>query len=139
MKLNYHLLSLAFFSGCVLTNFALASNICDARMHPQHLEASYSFNGFISSDGMHSTLILLPNCNGKGFPMLPDSTSTTSAGEGPSTLIRQAIMNVGMPGTVDKSIVVDVDAVIIKLDNGILAVRIKKLNKLTLNYPKAAN
>lgn len=89
---------------------------------------SVSFHGSVLSDGMHGTSILPEGCNGKGFQVSPDGAGS------PGEMIRQSVMKVGSPGTGDKTIVVDVDAIFVTLGNHRMGLKITKLKRLVLTY-----
>jgi hypothetical protein len=114
---------------------AIASEIdvCSAKQKGrQAIGETVSFNGSITSDGMHSTVIIPDKCPNTGFLMAPDEEVNS-----PLMIIRQSVMKIGSPGTVDKRISVEVDGEITSLANHRLGLKITKLRRLTLTYPSS--
>jgi hypothetical protein len=106
-------------------------DICAAKMRSPHsIGASVSFKGKILSDGMHSTLVIPDRCPGEGYAM-----SAGDADDDPASIVRHAVMQIGAPGTTDKEIVVDVDAIVVSLPNGHVGIRVTRLNRMVLTYP----
>jgi hypothetical protein len=87
------------------------------------------FTGDITSDGMHSTMVYPEQCKNIGYSIAPEESN-----DSPSTIIRQAVMRVGSPGTVDKSVTIDVRATIVMLGNGKLGIKVTQLKRLVLTY-----
>ena len=80
---------------------------------------------------MHATVLKPDDCRSEGYGVL------WTGGEGdPAFIVRSAATQIGLMGTLDKDISVDVDATVVKLPNGKVGVRLTKLNKLVLVYPK---
>ena len=108
-----------------------ADGICGAKARPaKSIGTHVSFRGKILSDGMHSTLVVPDRCQGEGYAMFADG-----GGDDPSSVVRHAVMQIGTPGTTDKEITVDVDAVIVMLSNGRVGIRLTKINRMVLTYP----
>lgn len=106
-------------------------DVCSVRQKGwQSIGEAVSFNGSITSDGMHGTVIIPDKCPETGFLMAPDEVVNS-----PFMIIRQSVMRIGSPGTVDKRISVEVDGEIISLANHRLGLKITKLKRLTLTYP----
>ncbi|WP_211343753.1 hypothetical protein, partial [Fulvimonas soli] len=116
----------------VISNNAEAGknvDVCQARrLGSQAVGKHVSFKGSVVSDGVHGTSVFPDLCADIGYPIAP------MAAEDPSAVIRQAIMKVGSPGTTDKKILVEVDAVFAALQNGSVGLKIIRLKKLELTY-----
>lgn len=84
-----------------------------------------SIKGHLVSDGMHSTVIEPDQCQGSGYSII------VGEGENAWGVVQASLMHVGRPGTVDKSVEVDIEGVIV----GGKGVRVTKLNKMVITYP----
>jgi len=109
-----------------------AEGVCGATASPStFVGKSVSFRGKILSDGMHATVIKPDDCRSEGYGVL----WTGDEGD-PAFIVRGAVTKIGLMGTQDKDISVDVEAMVVKLPNGKVGVKLTKLNKLVLVYPK---
>jgi hypothetical protein len=89
-----------------------------------------SFRGKILSDGMHLILVVPDRCQGEGYAISANGTE-----DDPASVVRHAVMQIGSPGTTDKEVTIDVDAVVVMLPNGSVGVRVTRLNHMVLTYP----
>jgi hypothetical protein len=89
----------------------------------------------VFSDGMHATLLLPKGCEEKSYYLAPDSEVGS-----PGTVVWQAVMRLGVPGTGympgsgDKTIEVDAFGEVIRLSDGSVGVKITKLNQMVIKY-----
>lgn len=119
--------------GIFASQAAIASgiNVCLAKKNDgQSIGETVSFKGKILSDGVHSTLIVPDKCRGIGFFIAPDETE-----DSPAAIIRQSVMKIGSPGTGDKKIAVEVDAIVTAVGNHHFGLKITRLKQLVLTYP----
>ncbi len=131
--MNISIIRAAFAVAITLAfqaTMASGTNVCSAKHDgDQSTGESVSFQGRILSDGVHSTLIFPDKCQNIGFPIAPDDVENS-----PAAIIRQSIMKIGSPGTVDKTITVEVDAEITVIGNHRIGLKIIKLKQLVLTY-----
>ena len=78
---------------------------------------------------MHFTRLRPEGCEQEMYDFI-----SGKRGEDPGALIRDAVIGVAGPGTLDKRIEVDVDATWTTMENGRLGFRIDKLRRLVLTY-----
>lgn len=128
------LLSIVALSiGCDLSQAVDTVSVCGARKHSTVLVGKHiSARGTILSDGFHALLFVPDECPEEGYPFYAPNEGD------PADIIRQAATRVGLPGTSDKSISIDLDGEVV-LDNGRVAIRITKLSRLMLTYPRNAD
>lgn len=108
-----------------------AGDICGAKARAaESIGMHVSFRGKILSDGMHSILVVPDQCQDEGYSM-----SAGGAEDDPASVMRHAVMQIGAPGTTDKEIAIDVDAVVVMLSNGGIGIRVTELNRMVLTYP----
>ncbi|MFC3654105.1 hypothetical protein ACFONN_21380 [Dyella humi] len=116
---------------CACSHANSAGSICGAKHSPaKFVGKSVVIHGRIVSDGMHTTVVVPDQCSDEGYAIAPAEKDDDAA-----TIIRQAIMRVGAPGTADKDISVEMDAAVILLENGDAGIRITKLHRMVLTYP----
>ena len=134
--MNVSMLQTIVFASLLIGSSVVAgqeNEICRAKEQSSHmLGRQISFSGKVVSDGMHATLVLPNDCSNVGYPIAPEDSDNS-----PSTIIRQTLMRVGFPGTVDKEVRVDVDAVIVILGNGKVGIKVTKLRRLVMTYPSS--
>ena len=108
-----------------------ATTICQIKQSPQvFIGKDVVVIGTVLADGMHSTLILSGNCEKNGLVVRPSTGSTSSS----SHLLQDAVMRIGMPGTVDKQIQATVAGRVQRLDDGHLIIDIESVLAMTINY-----
>jgi hypothetical protein len=116
---------------CVCACATPAGSICGAKHSPKKFVGEILvIRGKIVSDGMHTTVVVPDQCSDEGYAIV-----SAEKGDDVATIIRQAIMRVGAPGTADKDISVEVDATVTSLENGDAGIRITKLRRMVLTYP----
>jgi predicted Abi (CAAX) family protease len=77
-----------------------AKSTCGTKHSPAKFVGEHGFvRGKIVSDGMHTTIVVPDECSNEGYAL-----SSAERDDEPGAIIRQAIMRIGAPGTVDKSI-----------------------------------
>lgn len=79
---------------------------------------------------MNATLILSGTCERNGLPVRPAPSSTSPD----ARVLRDAVMHVGQPGTIDKDIDVTVNGVIRRLDNTRLVMDVESVKSMTITY-----
>lgn len=131
---KFALLSVGIVLGLLVTGFqAQAEDVCGAKSRSSSvIGKTVTFRGKILSDGSHATIVNPDNCRTEGYGVL-----WTGVEGDPASTIRSAITNIGLIGTSDKDVSVDVDAVVVMLPNGKVGVKLTSLNRLVLTYPKA--
>jgi hypothetical protein len=108
-----------------------ATEICEVKHKaPSQFGEHVLVTGEILSDGVHRTVVLPDACKGTGFALVSNNNDDQEM-----HIIRQAIMQVGAPGTIDKQIHVELEATIVKLGDDRVGLGIDKLKRLVLIYP----
>ena len=106
-------------------------NVCSTKQSPESfVDRRLILHGRIVADGMNATLILSGTCERNGLPVRPAPSSTSPD----ARVLRDAVMHVGQPGTIDKDIDVTVNGVIRRLDNTRLVMDVESVKSMTITY-----
>jgi hypothetical protein len=117
--------------ACTCSRANQAGDVCGAKNSPSKFAGhDVIIRGKIVSDGMHTTIVVPDKCPNEGYPFVLGKKDGDAA-----AIVRQAIMRIGSPGTVDKDITVEVDASVTLLETGVVGVRVTKLRRMVLTYP----
>ena len=109
----------------------VVATICQIKQSPRiFMGKDVIISGKVLADGMHSTLILSGNCEKNGLLVRPSTGSASSSAH----VLKDAVMLIGMPGTVDKEIQATLAGRVQRLDDGRLIIDIDAVHAMTINY-----